>query len=49
MEIKENKFKVIVKAGSKKNEILGYDKVKKAYKISIKARAEQGKANLELF
>lgn len=48
MEIKESKFKVIVKPNSKKNEILGYDENKKAYRVAIKAKAEQGKANLEL-
>ena len=48
MEIKESKFKVIVKPNSKKNEILGYDENKKSYRVAIKERAEKGKANLEL-
>ena len=39
---------VIVKANSSKNKIVGYDDDKKAYKIKIRARAESGKANLEL-
>ena len=39
MLIKENKFKIIVKANSKKNEIVEFDEEKKAYKINIKAIA----------
>jgi len=36
---------VIVKAGSKENKI---EKVDGYYKVSLKARAEKGEANLEL-
>lgn len=48
MEIKQNKFKVIVKTGSNKNEILSYDKNKEAYKISLNAKPIEGEANKEL-
>lgn len=48
MEIKESRFKVIVKPNSKSNEILGYDADKKAYKIAIKEPADKDKANKEL-
>lgn len=39
---------IIVKANSAKNEIKEYDSEKKAYRVNIKAKAEGGKANLEL-
>ena len=48
MEIKEEIFKVIVKPNSRKNDILGYDEEKQAYIISIKEKAEDNKANIEL-
>lgn len=48
MEIKENLFKIIVKANSSKNEILGYDKGRGAYRVNIKAKAEDNKANIEI-
>ena len=48
MLIKEKSFKIIVKANSKKNKILGFDEEKQAYRIEIKAPAEKGKANLEI-
>ena len=48
MEIKEEIFKVIVKPNSRKNGILGYDEEKQAYIISIKEKAEDNKANIEL-
>lgn len=48
MEIKEEIFKVIVKPNSRKNEILGYDKERQAYIISIKEKAEDNRANIEL-
>ena len=46
--IKENPFKIIVKANSSKNEILGYDKEREAYRVNIKAKAEANKANIEI-
>lgn len=48
MEIKENSFKVIVKPNSSRNEILSYDQERGAYRINIKAKAEDNKANIEV-
>lgn len=48
MQIKEKIFKVIIKPNSPKNEVVGFDSDKKAYKISIKEKAEENKANKEL-
>lgn len=48
MEIKEKIFKVVIKPDSSSNEIVGFDKDKKAYLIKIKAKPENNKANLEL-
>ena len=45
MQIKEKTFKVIIKPNSSKNEIVGFDDNKKSYKISIKEKAEDNKAN----
>ncbi len=46
--ISEDSFRVLIKANSNKNEILGFDDARKAYKISIKEPAEDNKANGEL-
>ncbi|MBI4159455.1 YggU family protein [Candidatus Woesearchaeota archaeon] len=43
-----SKFKIIVKANSKKNEVIGYDELKKGYNVRIKAKAEDNKANKEI-
>ena len=48
MKIKENKFKVIVKANSNSNEIISFNEVKKAYRINLKAKPIEGEANKEL-
>jgi len=48
MEIKEKKFKVILKTNSTSNEIISYDDVKKICKIKLKLRPIGGKANQEL-
>ncbi len=48
MQTKENIFKIIVKANSTKNKIIRYDSNKEAYKINIKAKAEDNKANTEI-
>jgi len=48
MLIKENSFKIIVKTNSSRNEILGYDKERGAYRVNIKAKAEDNKANIEI-
>ena len=48
IEIKEPKFKVIVKPNSRENKIIEFDKGKNAYLINIKARAQDNKANIEM-
>jgi len=48
MDIKEDLFKIIVKPNSVRNDILGYDKEKEAYRVGIKAKPEGGKANIEI-
>jgi uncharacterized protein len=48
MKIKEKVFKIIVKTNAKKNEFVGFDKLKKGYKINIKAPAYDNKANKEI-
>ena len=48
MEIKEAKFKVIVKTNSDRNKILGYDENRKVYKIILNAKPVEGEANKEL-
>jgi uncharacterized protein (TIGR00251 family) len=46
--IKEKTFSIIAKPNSKRNEILGYDSARKAYKVAIAAPAQDGRANIEL-
>ena len=48
MQIKESKFKAIVKPNSGENKVIDFDKDKNAYIIKIKSRAEDNKANIEL-
>ena len=48
MEIKESRFKVIANPNSKENKVIGYDAERKAYVVSVKARAEDNKANIML-
>lgn len=48
MEIKENPFKIIVKPNSNKNEVIGYDGERGAYRVNIKAKPEDNKANIEV-
>ncbi|MBD3310348.1 YggU family protein [Candidatus Woesearchaeota archaeon] len=48
MRIVEGRIRVIIRPNSNKNEILGFDKEKGAYRVSIKAAPEKGKANAEL-
>ena len=45
MQIKEKTFRVVVKPNFPKSEIAGYDAYRKAYKVSIKEKAEDNKAN----
>ncbi|MBI2134917.1 YggU family protein [Candidatus Woesearchaeota archaeon] len=48
MQLPEKTFKVLIRPNSPKNEIIGYDDDKKVYKINIKEKAEENKANKEL-
>lgn len=48
MQIKETTFKIIVKPNSSKNEILGFDKERTAYRVAIHAKPEDNKANIEI-
>ena len=48
MQLPEKTFKVIIKPNSPKNGVVGFDGNKKAYKINIKEKAEENKANKEL-
>lgn len=48
MDIKSNKFKIIVKPNSKENKIEGFDKERNAYRVCIKAKPERNKANIEI-
>ena len=48
MDIKESKFKIIVKPNSKESKIEGFDKERNAYIISVKAKPENNKANIEI-
>ncbi|MBI2658114.1 DUF167 domain-containing protein [Candidatus Woesearchaeota archaeon] len=48
MDIKSRRFKIIVKPNSKENKIEGFDKEKDAYRLSIKARPENNKANIKV-
>lgn len=48
MEIKEKSFKIIVKPNTPKSEIIKYDWEKKAYRVNIKEKAEDNKANIEI-
>ncbi len=46
--IREDSFRVLIKANARQNEILGFDDARKAYKIAVKEPAEDNKANTEL-
>ncbi|MBS3104783.1 DUF167 domain-containing protein [Candidatus Woesearchaeota archaeon] len=48
MDIKEAKFKVIVSPNAKENKIERFDKERNAYRISIKAKPQDNKANIEV-
>jgi len=48
MQIKERVFKIIVKPNSAKNEIKKFDEGRKAYRVNIKEKAEDNKANIEI-
>ncbi len=46
--IKENIFSVTVKPNAKRTSVLGFDTLKKSYKISLAAPAQENKANIAL-
>lgn len=46
--IKDNKLKIVVKANSNKNEILGFESVKNGVRVTIKEPADKNKANKEI-
>lgn len=46
--IKSGSLKVLAKPNSPKSEMLGFVESKKAWRIALKARPEDGKANEEL-
>ena len=48
MNIKTNKFKIIVKPNSKNNKIEGFDKERNAYRVCVKAKPQENKANIEI-
>ena len=48
MGIKEPKFKIIAKPGSRENKIEGFDSGRKAYIVSVRAKPEDNKANIEI-
>ena len=50
MDIKIDKpsFKIIVKAGMPRNEVLGFDIARQAYRIAVSEKAHNNKANIEL-
>ena len=48
MKINEEVFKVLVKPNSAKNEIVKFDKERKAYRVNIKEKAVDTKANIEI-
>ena len=48
MQIKKNKFKIIVKTKAKNNEITGFDKEEQSYRLNIKAIPQKGNANKEI-
>ncbi len=48
MEIAQNPFKIIVKPNAPGNKIVGYDKERNAYKVAIKAKPENNRANIEV-
>ncbi len=43
-----SKFKVIVKPGSGESRVEGFDKERNAYRVSIKSKPQDNKANIEL-
>ncbi len=48
MSIQFNKFEAIVKPNSKENKIIEFNKENNIYRINIKAKPKDNKANIEL-
>lgn len=48
MDIQGKRFKIIVKPSSRENKIENFDSQKNAYRISIKAKPQGNKANIEI-
>lgn len=46
--VENKRLRVIIKAGSHENKVLGFDEKKKALRIAIKEPADKNKANKEL-
>lgn len=48
MEAFQNKFKILVRTNAKENKLECFDKEKGVYRLDIKARPENNKANVEI-
>ena len=48
MQITQKTFKIIVKPNSPSNEIVNFDIARQAYRVDIKEKAENNKANKEI-
>ena len=47
-QLKSGKIKILVRPNAKKDEIIGYDENRKAWRVAIAAPAEENKANLAI-
>ena len=45
---KSGSFTIIVKAGQRKSEVVSYDSGREAFRVNIKEKAENNKANVEI-
>ena len=48
MDIADKRFKILVKPNSRENKVEIFDNQRNAYRISIKAKPEDNKANIEV-
>lgn len=48
MHIITGKFRIIAKPNARENKIEGFDENRKAYRVSIRAKPEGNKANIEI-
>lgn len=46
--IREGKLSILVRPGSQKNEVVGWDDERCCLRVNIKARAEDNKANIDV-